>query len=47
MYTYSIAVQNVVLPLFCLQEPIFNVLVIFFCFETRGVRVPCYKFIDS
>ena len=27
---HSIGVQNVVLPFFCLQEPIFNVLVIFF-----------------
>ena len=26
---------------FCLQEPIYNVLVIFFCSETRGVRPPC------
>ena len=42
-----LAYKNVVLPFFCLQEPIFNVLVIFFCFETRGVRVPCYEFIDS
>ena len=42
-----LAYKNVVLPFFCLQEPIFNILVIFFCFETRGVRVPCYEFIDS
>ena len=27
---HSIGVQNVVLPFLCLQEPIFNVLVIFF-----------------
>ena len=26
---------------FCLQEPIYNVLVIFFCSETMGVRPPC------
>ena len=32
---------------FCLQEPIFNVLVIFFSFESRGVRSPCKEFIDS
>ena len=38
---HSIGVQNVVLPFFCLQEPIYNVLVTFFCFETRGVRLPC------
>ena len=35
MYIYfdvahSIGVQNVVLPFFCLQEPVFNVLIIFF-----------------
>ena len=29
---HSIGVQNVVLPFFSLQEPIFNVLVIFFLF---------------
>ena len=44
---HSIGVQNVVLPFFCLQEPIFNVLVIFFSFETRGVRSLCKEFIDS
>ena len=44
---HSIGVQNVVLPFFCLQEPIFNVLVIFFSFETRGVRSPCKEFIGS
>ena len=38
---HSIGVQNVVLPFFCLQEPIHDVLVNFFCFETRGVRSPC------
>ena len=36
---HVIGVQNVVLPFFCLHEPIYNVLVIFFCFETRGERV--------
>ena len=44
---HSIGVQTMVLPFFCVQEPIFNVLVIFFCFQTRDVRVPCYEFIDS
>ena len=38
---HSIGVQNEVLHLFCLQETIYKVLVIFFCFETRGVRSPC------
>ena len=38
---HSIGVQNVVLPFFCLQEPIYNVFVIVFCFETRDVRLPC------
>ena len=44
---HGIGVQNVVLPFFCLQEPIYNLLVIFFCFETRGVRLPCKELIDS
>ena len=38
---HSIGVQNVVLPFFCLQEPIFMFWSFFFCFETRGVRLPC------
>ena len=42
-----LAYKTVVLPFFCLQELIYNVLVIFFCFETRGVRSPCKEFIDS
>ena len=35
---HSIGVQNVVLPLICLREPIFNVLVIFFVLKL-GVYV--------
>ena len=35
---HSIGVQNVVLPFFCLQEPIYNVLVIFFVLKL-GVYV--------
>ena len=38
---------NVVLPFFRLQELIYYVLIICFCFETRGVRSPCLEFIDS
>ena len=38
---HSIDVQNGFLHFFCLQEPIFDVLIIYFCFETRGVRLPC------
>ena len=30
---HSIGVQNDVLPFFCLQEPIYNVLVIFFALK--------------
>ena len=29
---HGIGVQNVVLPFFCIQEPIYNLLVIFFLF---------------
>ena len=39
---HSIGVQNVVLPLFCLKEPIFNILVIFFVLKL-GVYVCLVK----
>ena len=39
---HSIGVQNVVLSFFCLQEPIFNVLVIFFVLKL-GVYVRLVK----
>ena len=37
---HGIGVQNRFLHFFCLQEPIFDVQVIF-CFKIRGVRLPC------
>ena len=39
---HSIGVQNVILPFFCLQEPIYNVLVIFFILKL-GVYVYLVK----
>ena len=39
---HSIGVQNVVLPFFCLQEPIFDVLVIFYVLKL-GVYVCLVK----
>ena len=39
---HCIGVQNVVLPFFCLQEPIYNVLVICFVLEL-GVYVRLVK----
>ena len=39
---HSIGVQNVVLPFFCLQEPIYKVLVIFFVLKL-GVNVRLVK----
>ena len=43
---HSIGVQNGFYIFFCLQEPIFDVLVIFFVLKL-GVRLPCEGFIDS
>ena len=39
---HSIGVQNVVLPFFCLKEPIYNVLVIYFVLKL-GVYVCLVK----
>ena len=44
---HSIGVQNVVLPLICLQEPIFNVLVLFFVLKLGVYVCLVRRFINS